>query len=297
MRFQRPIIEIIQERFSCRTYHQKTIDADSLNQLRAFIAQVARGPLGNQTRFELVSAREGDAKALRGLGTYGFIKDASAFIVGAMGDGHNNLEDFGYSMEAIILKATDLGLGTCWLGGTFTKSRFAKKINLNGFETIPAVTSVGYVAERPRWLDGKIREAAGSDRRLPWEKLFFVGGFETPLTRESAGEFALPLEMVRLGPSASNRQPWRVIKDGSHWHFYLRRSRGYRTSKYAKMLQMADLQRIDMGIAMCHFELAAREHGMKGVWQKDDPGMAIQGETTEYSVTWVGNEIQEGQRG
>ena len=262
-----------------------------------FVTRVDLGPLGNRTRFELVFAVQRDAKALRGLGTYGFIKDATAYIVGVIREGDQALEDFGYLMECIILKATDLGLGTCWLGGTFTKSRFANKIRLTRDETIPAVTSLGHIAEHPRWVDGKIREAAGSDQRLPWEKLFFDGGFETPLATETAGKFALPLEMVRLGPSASNRQPWRIIKDGNRWHFYLRRTRGYRTSNYAKMLKMADLQRIDMGIAMSHFELTAREHGMNGVWQIDDPGMAIQGETTEYSVTWVGNEAQEEQRG
>ena len=52
--------------------------------------------------------------------------------------GEKNLEDFGYTMERIILFATDLGLGTCWLGGSFTKSRFAEKISANGSERVPA---------------------------------------------------------------------------------------------------------------------------------------------------------------
>jgi len=34
---------------------------------------------------------------------------------------------------------------------------------------------------------------------------------------------------------------------------------------------MADLQRVDMGIAMCHFELAVREAGIEGRWVTDQP--------------------------
>jgi len=35
-----------------------------------------------------------------------------------------NLENFGYRMELIVLHATDLELGTCWLGGTFFTQQF-----------------------------------------------------------------------------------------------------------------------------------------------------------------------------
>ena len=55
-------------------------------------------------------------------------KGATGFIVGAAERTPKDLEDFGYLMEHVILFATDLGMGTCWLGGTFSKSRFAGKI-------------------------------------------------------------------------------------------------------------------------------------------------------------------------
>lgn len=288
-KFNKPVTEIISERYSCRTYLKRPLEADILGQLLDYCESTQAGPLGNRLRFELVAANSEDSKALRGLGTYGFIKNAAGFIVGAMLEGQQNLEDFGYLMELIILKATELGLGTCWLGGTFSKSRFARKINLQKAETIPAVTAVGYMADKPRWVDGKIRAAAGSDGRLPWEKLFFDENFEAPFEKEVVGEFGQALEMVRLAPSASNRQPWRIVRDGDLWHFYLRRTRGYRTNNYAKVLNMADLQRVDMGIAMCHFELTLREMGMSGQWKVDNPDIAIPVDLTEYSISWQGN--------
>lgn len=284
--FSKATTDIIRARFSCRNYLKQPIEVETLAHLTDFITSIQSGPLGNQMRFELVSATDTDAKALKGLGTYGFIKGATGFVVGAMHEQGKALEDFGYLMEMIILQATDLGLGTCWLGGTFTKSRFAKKIDLAADEIIPAVTSLGYIEKAPRWADGKIRAAAGSDHRLPWEKLFFNSQLGAPLAESSAGDYGIPLQMVRLAPSASNRQPWRIVKDGRAWHFYLRRTRGYRDSKYAKMLKMADLQRIDIGIAMSHFEMTAGELGLLGSWFVNDPGLALPNEMTEYCVSW-----------
>ena len=79
-------------------------------------------------------------------------------------------------------------------------------------------------------------------------------------------------EMVRLAPSASNRQPWRIIRHGVSWHFYVQRSSGYRRT--ARLGGVPDLQRVDMGIAMCHWELTAREAGLHGHWVVQEPAIA-----------------------
>ncbi|MBA7569955.1 hypothetical protein ES708_11700 [subsurface metagenome] len=225
--------------------------------------------------------------ALKGLGTYGFIKGARGFIIGAVDRDENNMEDYGYLLERAILVATDIGLGTCWLGGTFRKSGFSRTISLKETEILPAAVAVGYAADKRRWLDSFMRRRAGSDSRLPWNQLFFDGTFRTALPPDTAGPFATPLEMVRLGPSASNKQPWRVIRDGTQWHFYVQRTSGYGRRNTA-LFNLADMQRIDMGIAMCHFELTVREMGMSGEWVHADPGIEKPDELTEYIVTWQG---------
>jgi len=283
--YQNPISEIVLRRFSCRTYAEKPIEQGTRERLADFASAAASGPLGARVRFVLVAATEEDRRALRGLGTYGFIKRPAGFIVGAVERSEHDMEDYGYAMERIILYATDLGLGTCWLGGTFTRSRFAKAIAASDAETIPAVTSVGYIADRQRPFDTVVRRQVGADRRLPWEQLFFGGRFGAPISREQAGPYAEPLEMVRLGPSASNKQPWRVIRKDGAWHFYLQRSPGYRRSWGAT--RTADMQRIDVGIAMSHFELAADELGLRGRWQVAEPAIARPDELTEYAVSWV----------
>lgn len=243
-------------------------------------------PIGSHQRFGLVAATETNGKSLRGLGTYGFIKNSPAFIVGAMTHSKYDLEDYGYLMEAIILYATDLNLGTCWLGGTFTKSSFAKKMNLNNEETMPAVTSVGEYADPEQHRQGIVSRTAGADRRLPWEKLFSNFVFEVPLLRNEAAEYATALEMVRLGPSASNKQPWRILNHNQFWRFYLRRTPGYREDLIKRILDLCDLQRLDMGIAMCHFELTARELGLEGEWVVEEDVVKYPDALTEYVVSW-----------
>ena len=279
------IVEIIRRRFSCRSYIKRPIEPELRDHLSVLLSESTTGPLGTRVRFELAAATEKDLAQLKGLGTYGFIKGAIGFIIGAAGPGINSLEDYGYLMEQAILFATDIGLGTCWLGGSFNRGNFSRKISLDESEIIPAVAALGYPADKRRRLDSCLRRLAGSDSRLPWDSLFFDGGFDTALTADSSGPFATPLEMVRLGPSASNRQPWRIVKDGARWHFYL-----HRTARYAErnktFLKLADLQRVDMGIAMCHFELTVREKGLSGEWVQDEKDIEKPDNMTEYVVTW-----------
>jgi len=287
MEYSKPITEVINQRYSCRTYQKIPIEAGVRNELAAYAAAQQLGPLGGPARFALAASSEGDLKVLKGLGTYGFIQGATGFIVGATPEDARHLEDFGYLLEKNILYATDLGLGTCWLGGTFTKSSFARKISIQEGELVPAVSSVGYPATKPRRLDNLIRRGAKADKRKHWECLFFDSVYDVPLTRSEAGDYAEALEMVRIGPSASNKQPWRIIKAGRKWHFYLQRSPGYRKRRLVKLTTNADLQRIDIGIAMCHFALSTEQLRLNGSWERQEPSMQKPDDFLEYSVSWV----------
>ena len=228
-----------------------------------------RGPLGSAARFGLIAAEPDDASALRRLGTYGFIKGATGFIVGAVEAGPGDLEDYGYLLEEVILQATGLGLGTCWLGGTFTRGAFTSRFGgVSPDETIPAVVSTGYPGD-----DGteRIRQREHGDRRLPPDELFFAGEWAEPLGEQADGH-AAALEAVRMAPSATNRQPWRIVRRGADWHFYLARSKGYgKGSPWFRLLRIADLQRVDLGIAMCHFDLVAREAGLDRIVARRRP--------------------------
>ncbi|MCX6554510.1 MAG: nitroreductase, partial [Candidatus Aminicenantes bacterium] len=90
------------------------------------------------------------------------------------------------------------------------------------------------------------------------------------------------LECVRLAPSASNRQPWRILQQDGAFHFFLSRDKAY-----SAMMPHVDLQRIDLGIAMCHFQLSAAELGLAGGWQDEDPRLPATPANYEYIVSFV----------
>jgi hypothetical protein len=280
--------QAIRKRFSCRTYSGEPIEEAARRSLAEAAAKMRTGPFGSRLRFLLVAASAADSAALKGLGTYGTIRGASAFILGAASPSAKYLEDFGYAMEELILYATALGLGTCWLGGFFKRGSFARSIGAAWGERIPAVTAVGRIPAGEDAREGIVRRAAGGSRRKEWGELFFDEGFHAALTTEAAGGYAVPLEMARWAPSASNRQPVRIVKSGTSWHFYIRRTRGFPPRVARILMGIEDLQRIDCGISMCHFERSVLEQGLGGRWVVRPPSFRLPNELTEYSATWEG---------
>lgn len=287
MLFDKPVADIIRQRKSIRSYLDTPIEEDKKEALKKFLSANTTGPLGTKARFIFMTATAEDNQALRGLITYGMIKNPKGFIAGAVEQSTYNLEDFGYLMEKNILMATSLGLGTCWLGGTFNSSGFSSKINLQDNEILPAVTPVGYAVPKLSPMDSVIRSFSGADRRKPWDELFFQN--DKPISSNEAGNYATPLEMLRLAPSANNLQPWRVIKEpgADIYHFYLKRTPVLK--QFQQLTAKSDLQLVDIGIAMCHFAVAANENGLSGTWTVKDPRMGGIADKLDYKATWVGS--------
>jgi nitroreductase len=270
---------LIKKRVSCRTYADKPVAEKLLQEFNRLVAAEHIGPFGGKPRFQLINLDMSSPEKWKKLGTYGVIKNARLFLAGAITKTDKAVVDCGYCMELLILKATALGLGTCWMAGTFRAGGFAQAINLQGKEFLPAVSPVGYPADQKSFREKIFRRMAGSDHRRHWTNIFFNGNLTTPLTPEQAGKYSEALENVRLAPSASNKQPWRILRDttGNTYHFYLERAFGYK-------LRDVSIQDIDMGIAMSHFELTTREMGISGQWQIN--GHAPDRESLDYIVSW-----------
>ena len=64
-------------------YKNILIKEANRQKLRDFIHTNVQGPFGNRVRFELIDLVGKDADKLTTLATYGMIKGASTFIVGA----------------------------------------------------------------------------------------------------------------------------------------------------------------------------------------------------------------------
>jgi nitroreductase len=278
--FMKVSSETIKKRISCRTYSDRSVEDKVLKAFTVSINAVHIGPFGNSPVFKLITPVSATSQELKKLGTYGVIKNARMFLVGIIKNDRMAMEDYGYCKETLILQATALGLGTCWLGGTFKASEFAQAVDLQEGEILPTVSPIGYPAQEKSITERIMRRIAGSDNRKPWSDIFFANDFSKPLTQAQAGKYSEALENLRLAPSASNKQPWRILYDAklNTFHFFLERSLQY------KMLGIVHLQDIDLGIGMSHFEITAREQGLAGKWQVDTN--APKETSLDYIVSW-----------
>ncbi|UMZ73666.1 nitroreductase family protein [Natranaerofaba carboxydovora] len=262
--FNKDITEVIKKRSSIRTYKPVALSEEVESDLKNYSNSI-ESPFSSEVRFVFLNDDSFVKETGGKIGTYGVIKGAKNFVTGVVKeDEAYSLLNLGYTLEKLILYATSLGLGTCWLGGTFNIKGLDKLTGLKENEFLPIITPIGYPDTKKSMIDKIMKTAAGSKKRKSWEKLFFNNSINSPITKEKAGYYETPLEMVRLAPSASNFQPWRIIKENNNWHFFM---------EYSKVVNKAigfDIQKIDMGIAMCHFELSALEKGLNGQWIIND---------------------------
>ena len=267
-------LDAISQRLSVRSYSEQQVEPEGRKLLGELcLQQNNNGPFGAAVRFRLLDLEPLSKSDLRGMGTYGVIKGARLYVLGAVRNEKGAMEDLGYCLEKIILEATALGLGTCWLGGTFKRGSFAAQMELAEDELLPATTPVGYPAVEKSATERMMRFGAGSNRRKPWSELFFKGDGVTALTEAESGLFREAYEAIRMGPSASNKQPWRLVLDQQGaTHLYLKENKIYN-----RMMGKVRLQLVDMGIAMCHFEVAARELNLPGAWNTGQEGPRIAG--------------------
>ena len=85
--------------------------------------------------------------------------------------------------------------------------------------------------------------------------------------------------MLRLAPSATNAQPWRVVKKQNAYHFFETHKKN--ASEEEKMIK-----KVDLGIALSHFHQTAMEQGLVGQFKKmDNTGINIP-ENTTYIISW-----------
>ena len=157
-------------------------------------------------------------------------------------------EAVGYTGEGIILEATSVGLGTCWVGGFFRPDVVNRQIPIANNERVLAVTPVGIPRDSFSFEEKLMTGFGYMHRRKRLSEM--VTGTPKHEWMKTA------LEAARLAPSAVNRQPWRfVIGDNS---ISVNLDEGRDSYKIAR--------RLDCGIAMLHLELGARHAGATGKW-------------------------------
>lgn len=254
--------EIIRTRKSVRTFDGKPLSAEDKTKILNYVETIAN-PYNIPVKFVWLD------KDKYGLSSPVIVGEA-AYIAAKVPKVSHAEEAFGYSFEKMVLYAWSIGIGTTWIGGTLDRRLFEKAADTEADEYMMIVSPLGYPAVKPSEVDRKLWAKVHGDERLPVSDIFFDGNFQTPLTDS---ETLAILESVRWYPSAANMQPCRIVKDGNKYHFYEQHKDGYRNA-YAW-----DVQKIDMGIALCHFMSVT-----DGSLIMENPNMVVK-EDTEYIAT------------
>ena len=250
------IIDLIKQRRSVRTFNGAPVEADKLNQIK----ELMTGLEDPYFRFGILDLEDVNGNQY---GAYGVIKGTGTYIVGAIKKEVVDQTDvamaFGYGFEEVVLKLTDLGLGSCWIAGTFKPEDFRSASGLTEAYQIVMICPIGYEHDK-RLLERAMRFYTKADQRQPISDLVFDNQLGQTLTKEVDAPYMEALEMVRLAPSAKNLQPWRMVVGKDKVDFYIPKDKeGY-------LMNGFNVTYNDMGIAKYHFEKTLGVYGIIGEW-------------------------------
>lgn len=213
-------LEAIRSRHSVRRYTDRPIDEKTAAQLASYITSV-----NESDNVRIVPFFEEPRAFGSFFATYGTFSNVRNYLA-VVGDKHDGMSAFraGYAGEKVVLEATRLGLDTCWVGLTYSRSKIP--LSLGDDEKILAVIAIGYGIDHGH--SHKVKKyskvAPGMENAPEW----FHNGVESAL----------------LAPTALNQQKFRFEWLGEN-NVKVSTSSGPYT-------------RIDMGIACCHFEIGAK---------------------------------------
>ena len=172
------VLEAIRARHSVRSYEDRDIPDEVIMELLES-ARLAPSAMNYQPwRFILVRSQEKRDVIARG-GMFARFASGAPLAIVACGDSGSRfyVHDTCIALEHIVLAATSLGLGTCWIG-SFDEGELRKVLDIPGRFRVVAVLTVGYPAEG-RDLGRTFLHLFRSTKRL--EEIAFSETFGRPL--------------------------------------------------------------------------------------------------------------------
>lgn len=211
------LMDAIEARHSVRSYTDKKITGETLAQLQAEVDACAQeGGLHIELCLNETEALGSFAA------TYGLLRGVRNYIVLAGKPADDLEERAGYFGEKLVLRAQQLGLNTCWVGGTFRKGKVRR--NLPEDVQLVCVIAVGYGANQGR-----------PHRSKPLEKLYRCEGAVPEW-------FMRGVKAAQLAPTAINQQKFLFELKGN--------------AVSARALPGL-YSKVDLGIVKLHFEIGA----------------------------------------
>ena len=218
--------EAILNRISRRTFTEEPLNQEEISKIQSMLEEI-----NQESGLALSLMLDGEEAFSNRSKSYGMFKNVKAVLVMKADPNLENAEEkIGYFGQALMLDLTDMGLGTCWVAGTFNKDYF----DIPEGQEMYCVIPVGHI-DKVTMKEKMIRGTISKNRKSVSDRL--TGS-------ENAPEWVLEaMKAVQLAPTAVNSQ---------HPHFTF--SDGKVTADVSGEWP-TDL--IDLGIAKKNFEEAA----------------------------------------
>lgn len=250
------LYEAIGSRRSVRKYEEKELPEKLQSQILAFADKVSRLNDRIGTELEILDNTKGKA-GIKGL----WKVDAPYYLVLYSDCDSGYVRNAGYIMEQIVLYMAMKGIGSCFLGGSKTKST-----SKNGKEQV-MILAFGY-------SKGRLYRESPLAKRHPLKELCIF-------KEEISEQMKTVLRAARLAPSAFNAQPWRFI---------VYADRVYVFAKKGGLLMSGDEEMRDFGIGimLSHIMLAAEEMWMELETTTEEPFASKAYKNGDYVATlWL----------
>lgn len=209
-------LELLKKRHSVRNYSTETVDLSVRNALQAEVTMINTHESG--LNFQLVFDNDDPFRGFTR--SYGFFKNARNYMACVIDPTFPNTEErAGYFAEQFAIKALELGLGTCFVGGTFSEKHL--DISRHVYEAVPFIVAFGYPSRSRQTAVSKLA-SEWIHRKSLKPRDFFAG--DDKEYRKATEIFPwLPdaLEALACAPSSLNKQPVRVrLGDDDMIHAY-----------------------------------------------------------------------------
>ena len=195
----------LKSRHSVRSFSLQQIPNDVRNQLKAETTDINSHEAG--LSFQLCF--DDDAPFRGFIRSYGFFKNARNYLACVIDPSFPHAyERAGYFAEQFVIKAVKLGLGTCFVGGTFSSSHV--NVATRVYEKLPFIVAFGYPSDIGPSFIARLAVTASHRKQLSLRDFFEGTDEEYYHALNTYPWLKDALEGLSCAPSSLNKQPVRI---------------------------------------------------------------------------------------
>ena len=181
------LLDIIKQRKSVRKYINKPVEPEKLEKVMIAAQNAPSWKNGQCWKFVVVTDHEIKNALIRHTNAFNqtWLGNEYAIIVacgnpdesGFRNEQRYYMVDVAIALQNLVLEATSLGLGTCWIG-SFEEDKLKQLLKIPDKFRIVAITPLGYPAKKDGLIGNIAKTIVRSHNRKPLSEVFSFNQWE-----------------------------------------------------------------------------------------------------------------------